>query len=84
MKVKVTRQSSNKNIQFWLSALYLAYYAEKPFTLSQFIEKLQHFEISFDGKKTMRNSDFGIFETSPRCHGNRKFTIEHAVTEAMM
>jgi hypothetical protein len=25
--------------------------AEKPLTLSQFIEKLQHFEISFDGKK---------------------------------
>jgi hypothetical protein len=33
--------------------------AEKPFTLSQFIEKLQHFEISFDKKK--QNSDFWQF-----------------------
>jgi hypothetical protein len=35
--------------------------------------------IIFDGKK-MQN----YFETFPRCHGNRKFTIEHAVTEAMV
>jgi hypothetical protein len=27
---------------------------------------------------------FGNFETSPRCHGNRKFSIEHTVTEAMV
>jgi hypothetical protein len=27
---------------------------------------------------------FGNFETFPRCHCNRKFTIEHAVTEAMV
>jgi hypothetical protein len=33
----------------------------KPFTLSQFIEKLQHFEISFDGKKTMQKNDFWQF-----------------------
>jgi 3-methyladenine DNA glycosylase Tag len=31
--------------------------AEKLLTLSQSIEKLQHFEISFDGKKK-KNSDF--------------------------
>jgi hypothetical protein len=34
--------------------------AEKLFTLSQSIEKLQHFEISFDGKTT-QNSDFWQF-----------------------
>jgi hypothetical protein len=27
---------------------------------------------------------FGNFEKSPRCHGNRKFTIEHAVIKAMV
>jgi hypothetical protein len=31
---------------------------EKPFTTSQFIEKLKHFEISFDEKTTMQNIDF--------------------------
>jgi hypothetical protein len=43
---------------------------------------LQHFEIGFEGK-TMQNSDFGNFETSPRCQCYRKFKIEHVVTEAM-
>jgi hypothetical protein len=32
----------------------------------------------------MQNSDFGSFETFPRCHGNMKFKIEHAVTEALV
>jgi hypothetical protein len=37
-----------------------------PFTLSQSIEKLQHFEISFDGKKKQcKIVIFGNFETSP-------------------
>jgi hypothetical protein len=35
-------------------------------------------------KKQCKMVIFGNFETSPRCHGNRKFTIEHAVTEAMV
>jgi hypothetical protein len=53
-------------------------------TLSQSIEKLQHFEINFDGKKLTQNSEFGNFEMSPRCHGNRKFKPEHVVAGAMV
>jgi hypothetical protein len=56
---------------------------EKTFTLSQSIEKLQEFEISFDRKnKQCKRVIFRNFETSPRCHANRKFKIEYAVTEA--
>jgi hypothetical protein len=57
--------------------------AEKPFTLSHFNENLQHFDISFDGKKTRKMVIFRNFKTSSRCHGYSKFTIEHLVTEAM-
>jgi hypothetical protein len=53
-------------------------------TLSESIEKLQHFEINFDGKKSTQNSDFWHFEMSPRCHGNRKFKPEHVVSMAMV
>jgi hypothetical protein len=35
-------------------------------------------------KKTRKIVIFRNFETSPRCLGNRKFTIVHAVTEAMV
>jgi hypothetical protein len=35
------------------------------FKLSQSTEKLQHFEISFDGKKQCKIVIFGNFETSP-------------------
>jgi hypothetical protein len=38
-------------------------HAEKPLTLSQSIVMLQHFEISFDGKKTRKIVIFGNFET---------------------
>jgi hypothetical protein len=53
-------------------------------TLSQSLEKLQHFEINFDGKNRGKNVIFGNFEMSPRCHGNRKFKTEHVVTKAMI
>jgi hypothetical protein len=36
------------------------------------------------GKKQCKIVIFRNFETSPNCNGNRKFTIEHAVTEAMV
>jgi hypothetical protein len=45
---------------------------------------LQHFAITFDGKKQCKILIFRSFETFPRCHGNKKFTIEHAITEAMV
>jgi hypothetical protein len=38
--------------------------AEEPLTLSQSIEKLQHFEISFDGKHQRKIVIFGNFEIS--------------------
>jgi hypothetical protein len=44
---------------------------------------LLHLEISFDGKKQRKIEIFGNFETSPRCHGNWKFKIEHAIPQAM-
>jgi hypothetical protein len=53
-------------------------------TLSQSIEKLQHFEINFDGKNQRKIVIFGNFEMSPHCHGNRKFKPEHVVTKAMV
>jgi hypothetical protein len=53
-------------------------------TLSHTIEKLQHFEINFDGKHQRKIVIFGNFEMSPRCHGNRKFKPEHVVTKAMV
>jgi hypothetical protein len=34
---------------------------EKRLTLSESIEKLQHFEINFERKKSMQNSDFWQF-----------------------
>jgi hypothetical protein len=52
-------------------------------TLSEYIEKLQHFEINFDGKNQRKIVMFGNFEMSPRCHGNRKFKPEHVVARAM-
>jgi hypothetical protein len=58
--------------------------AEKPLTLSQSLEKLQHFEINFDGKSRGKIVIFGNFEMPPRCHGNRKFKTEHVVTKAMV
>jgi hypothetical protein len=53
-------------------------------TLSQSIEKLQHFEINFDGKNQRKIVIFDNFEMPPRCHGNRKFKPEHAVAKAMV
>jgi hypothetical protein len=53
-------------------------------TLSQSIEKLQHFEIKFDGKNQRKIVIFGNFEMSPRCHANRKFKPEHVVARAMV
>jgi hypothetical protein len=53
-------------------------------TLSQSIEKLQHFEINYDGKNQRKIVIFGNFEMSPRCHGNRKFKPEHVVARAMV
>jgi hypothetical protein len=53
-------------------------------TLSQSIEKLQHFEMNFDGKNQRKIVIFGNFEMSPRCHGNRKFKPEHVVARAMV
>jgi hypothetical protein len=53
-------------------------------TLSQSIEKLQHFEINFDGKNQRKIVIFGNFEMSPCFHGNRKFKPEHVVTKAMV
>jgi hypothetical protein len=53
-------------------------------TLSQSIEKLQHFEINFDGKNQRKIVILGNFEMSPRCHGNRKFKSEHVVAKAMV
>jgi hypothetical protein len=32
----------------------------------------------------MQNSDFSQFSDVPRCHGNRKFKIEHVITEVMI
>jgi hypothetical protein len=58
--------------------------AEKTFTLSHCIKKLQHFENSFDGKRQCKIVIFRNFETSPRCHSNRKFKIEHVLTEVMV
>jgi hypothetical protein len=52
--------------------------------LSQSIEKLQHFEINFDGKNQRKIVIFGNFEMSPRCHGNRKLKPEHVVARAMV
>jgi hypothetical protein len=48
------------------------------------IEKLQHFEINFDGKNQRKIVIFGNFEMSPRCNGNRKFKTEHVVTKALV
>jgi hypothetical protein len=53
-------------------------------TLSQSIEKLQHFEINFGGKNQRKIVIFGNFEMSPRCHGNRKFKPEHVIARAMV
>jgi hypothetical protein len=54
-------------------------------TLSQSIEKWQHFEINFDGKNQRKILViFGNFEMSPSYHGNRKFKTEHVVTKAMV
>jgi hypothetical protein len=53
-------------------------------TLSQSIEKLQQFEINFDGKNQSKIVNFGNFEMSPRCRGNRKFKPEHVVSRAMI
>jgi hypothetical protein len=53
-------------------------------TLSQSIEKLQHFEVNFDGKNQRKIVIFGNFEMSPRCHGNRIFKPEHVVANAMV
>jgi hypothetical protein len=53
-------------------------------TLSQSIEKLQHFEINFDGKNQRKIVIFGNFEMSPPCYGNRKFKPEPVVTKAMV
>jgi hypothetical protein len=52
-------------------------------TLSQSIEKLQHFEINFDRKNPHKIVIFGNFKMSPCCHGNRKFKPEYVVTKAM-
>jgi hypothetical protein len=52
--------------------------------LTQSLEKLQHFEINFDGKNHGKIVIFGNFEMSPRCDGNRKFKIEHVVIKAMV
>jgi hypothetical protein len=52
-------------------------------TLSQYIEKLHHIEINFDGKYQRKMANLGNFEMSPRCHGNRKFTPEHVITKAI-
>jgi hypothetical protein len=38
----------------WSIVSYCVTNAEKPFTLSQSIEKLQHFKISFDGKSNAK------------------------------
>jgi hypothetical protein len=48
------------------------------------IEKLQHFEINFDGKNQRKIVIFGNFEMSPRCHGNRKFKTEPVISKAMV
>jgi hypothetical protein len=53
-------------------------------TLSQILEKLQHFEINFDGKNRGKIVIFGNFEMSPLCNGYRKFKTEHVVTKAMV
>jgi hypothetical protein len=53
-------------------------------TLSQSIEKLQHFEINIDGKNQRKKVIFGNFEMSPRYHGNRKFKPEHVVAKEMV
>jgi hypothetical protein len=53
-------------------------------TLFQSIEKLQHFEINFDGKNQRKKVIFGNFEMSTRCNGNRKFNPEHVVAKAMV
>jgi hypothetical protein len=45
---------------------------------------LLHLEVSFYGKKQRKIEIFGNFETSPRCHGNFKFKIEHAIPQAMV
>jgi hypothetical protein len=57
--------------------------AEKPFTLSHCIEKLQHFEIRIWWEKTMQNNDFSEYWDVPRCHGNRKLKSEQVVTDVM-
>jgi hypothetical protein len=53
-------------------------------TLSQSIEKLQHFGINFDGKHQRKIMIFGNFEMSPRYHGNRKFKPEHVIAKVMV
>jgi hypothetical protein len=53
-------------------------------TLSQSIEKSQHFEIKYDGKNQRKIVIFGNIEMSPCCHGNRKFKPEHVVARAMV
>jgi hypothetical protein len=53
-------------------------------TLSQSIEKLQHFEVNFDGKNQRKIVIFGNFEMPPPCHGNRKFKLEQVVAKAMV
>jgi hypothetical protein len=53
-------------------------------TLSQSIEKLQHFEINFDGENQRKIVIFGKIEMSPHCHGNRKFKPGHVVTQAIV
>jgi hypothetical protein len=52
-------------------------------TLSQSIENLQHFEISFDGEN-LRKIGFGNFETSPVTLVTYYFKIEHAISKAMV
>jgi hypothetical protein len=53
-------------------------------TLSQSLEKLQHFEINFDGKNRGKIVIFGNFEMSPHYHGNMKFKTEQVLTKALV
>jgi hypothetical protein len=53
-------------------------------TLFKSNEKLQHFEINFDGKNQSKIVICGNFEMSPHCYGNKNFKPEHVVAKAMV